>query len=190
MSDDQLDINVNVDYDVQDDVEAYLQIHTWPLHSEKLTTSSVNVIEINKKLKKFIQLMKTTIKKHNAVGLAAPQVGANLRIAVVDMGEPTVLINPDIIFQEGEQIVNEGCLSVPGVYKDRKFSEKVIVQAIDESGEKRVLEFNGIVAAVLEHEMDHLDGKLMVQYLSEVEKSEAEKTVKEIISKNPDLYAD
>lgn len=178
----------NLDYDINEEIESYMKIYTWPLHEKKLKTKNTNVVILDEKLKSFIELMKLTVKKHNAVGLAAPQVGVNINLIVVDLGEPHVLINPTIIYSEGEQVINEGCLSVPGFYKDRTFPTMIHVHHTTVEGEENVLTFEGIHAAVLQHEMDHLAGKLMTDNLTDEEKTQAQECVNAVITSSPDLY--
>jgi len=185
---DVLKTDINLDYDVNDSVEAFLPIYTWPKHADHLAKECNNVVVLDEKFQLLIELMKSTIKKHNAVGLSAPQVGVHMRALVVDLGEPRIVINPTVIHSDGEQVVNEGCLSVPGYYKDKVFPQMIHVHLLNEQGKEEVLKFEGLAAAVLQHEINHLDGITMVDSLTDEEKIEAEETVAQILEQNPELY--
>lgn len=115
-----------------------------------------------KKTDFLIQEMMRMMRKANGIGLAAPQVGISQRIIVIAPHDykPTALINPKIINSEGEQIGQEGCLSIPGLYGDVKRFEYVEVEALDRKGRELVFELEGLPARVVQHEIDHLDGIL------------------------------
>lgn len=104
------------------------------------------------------------------IGLAATQVNVQKRVIVMDVSEnknqPLALINPTLLDREGEEEMEEGCLSVPGFYEAVKRAERVRVSALDRDGEPFELETGGLLAVCIQHEMDHLDGKLFVDYLS------------------------
>jgi peptide deformylase len=104
------------------------------------------------------------------IGLAASQVDVHQRFLVIDVSEekhePRVFLNPQIVARAGEQSCQEGCLSVPGIYADVKRSERITVRALDRHGQPFELEADGLLAICIQHEMDHLDGKLFVDYLS------------------------
>ena len=104
------------------------------------------------------------------IGLAASQVDVHQRFMVIDVTEdksrPLVFVNPQISAREGEQVYQEGCLSVPGIYADVTRSDVITVQALDRHGQPFSLEADGVLAVCIQHEMDHLDGKLFVDYLS------------------------
>ncbi|MFA5411246.1 MAG: peptide deformylase [Candidatus Omnitrophota bacterium] len=112
----------------------------------------------------------------NGVGLAAPQVGVNQAIIVVDAGSGLYkLFNPKIIKKQGSQSMEEGCLSIPGVSIKVKRAKKVIVKALDESANPLTVEAEGLLACVFQHEIDHLNGKLIVDYASLFEKLKIKK---------------
>ena len=129
------------------------------------------VSRIDGSVQRLIDDMIETMQKANGVGLSAPQVGVPLRVIVVQMPgeEPTVLINPEIVKRTGEQEVTEGCLSVPGYYGDIKRSAGVVVKGKNRNGKAIRIRAEGLMAEALEHEIDHLDGKL---YIDHVESSD------------------
>ena len=104
------------------------------------------------------------------IGLAASQVDVHRRFMVIDVSEekdrPLVFVNPEILASEGEQVCQEGCLSVPGIYADVTRSARIKVRALDRNGQPFELEADDLLAVCIQHEMDHLDGKLFVDYLS------------------------
>ena len=104
------------------------------------------------------------------IGLAASQVDVHQRFMVIDVSEdksrPLVFINPEITAREGDQVYQEGCLSVPGVFADVTRSDRITVQALDRHGKSFAMDADGLLAVCIQHEMDHLVGKLFVDYLS------------------------
>jgi peptide deformylase len=119
----------------------------------------------------FIDKMHLTMEMHDGVGLAAPQVGVSRKIALVSYeGSLSVLINPVLLEQEGEQEGEEGCLSFPGIYATVKRPLKIRVAARDVTGQKHVHEAEGFLARAFLHEMDHLEGKLFIEYLSNLKR--------------------
>jgi len=104
------------------------------------------------------------------IGLAASQVDVHQRFMVIDVSEekdrPLVFINPEVTSRQGEEVCQEGCLSVPGIFADVTRAERVTVQALDRDGKPFALDVDGLLAVCIQHEMDHLVGKLFVDYLS------------------------
>ncbi|MDY4284921.1 peptide deformylase [Xanthomonas sp. LF06-19] len=104
------------------------------------------------------------------IGLAASQVDVHRRFMVIDVSEeknaPQVFINPQIVQRDGEQVYQEGCLSVPGIYADVTRADAITVRYLDRQGQPQELSTDGLLAVCVQHEMDHLDGKLFVDYLS------------------------
>ncbi len=104
------------------------------------------------------------------IGLAASQVDVHQRFMVIDVSEeknaPQVFVNPEIVSRDGEQVYQEGCLSVPGIYADVTRANRITVRYLGRDGQPRELETDGLLAVCIQHEMDHLDGKLFVDYLS------------------------
>jgi peptide deformylase len=118
----------------------------------------------------LIDDMFQTMYEAPGIGLAASQVDVHKRFMVIDVTEdrsrPLVFINPVITAREGEQVYQEGCLSVPGIYADVTRSDTITVEALDRHGQPFSLEADGVLAVCIQHEMDHLLGKLFVDYLS------------------------
>ena len=128
---------------------------------EALRKKAKPVEAINDKIIVLLKDMAETMYKYDGVGLAAPQVGVLKRIVVIDAGQQLLeLINPEVVFQSGEQNYIEGCLSIPGVYGEVKRPAVVKVEALNAQGETVVVEGEGLLAVVLCHEIDHLDGIL------------------------------
>ena len=104
------------------------------------------------------------------IGLAASQVDVHQRFMVIDVSEeknqPQVFINPELSEQAGEQVYQEGCLSVPGIFADVTRADEITVRFLDRQGQPQELRADGLLAVCIQHEMDHLDGKLFVDYLS------------------------
>lgn len=136
-----------------------------------LETRAQEVPRITKRTVKLINDMLDTMYEANGVGLAAPQVGVDQRIIVLDVGEgPCVLVNPQIKEGEGQEIDVEGCLSVPERWVYVKRFQKVMVEGLNEKGKRLRLEAEGLLARALQHEIDHLDGILILdRMLGEVE---------------------
>lgn len=124
---------------------------------------SREITEIDDRIKTLLEDMLDTMYEEEGVGLAAPQVGVLRRAIVIDIGDgPLKLINPEIIYEEGENIDVEGCLSVPNKAGKVKRPEKVKVKYLDVSGEENIIEGTGLLAKALCHEIDHLEGILFV----------------------------
>ena len=136
----------------------------------RLHTRAKPVSVIDDTIHTLIRDMAETMYAAPGVGLAATQVNVHQRLAVIDVSESRdellVLINPEIIWQDGEREGEEGCLSVPGVFEKVTRSEVVRVKAQNEQGEWFELEADGLLAICIQHELDHLDGKVFVEYLS------------------------
>jgi len=129
-----------------------------------LRQSCTEVARVTPKIEKLIDTMMKAMKKANGVGLAAPQMGSGLRLFVMQPLEmkPMAVINPVITEKHGEQVGEEGCLSIPGLYGDVQRALKVVVEGFDRKGRGIALELEGLPARVAQHEIDHLDGVLFI----------------------------
>lgn len=141
----------------------------------RLRTRAAPVTVFDAQLKQFVADMFETMHAANGVGLAATQVNVHQRVLVIDMSEernqPLVLINAEIVEKDGAQVYQEGCLSFPGLYADVTRALKVKVKAQDTDGRDFVYEAEGPLAVAVQHEMDHLEGKVFVDYLSPLKRS-------------------
>ncbi|OGS27952.1 MAG: peptide deformylase [Elusimicrobia bacterium RIFOXYB2_FULL_48_7] len=128
-----------------------------------LKRKSLEVSELSGDIHRIIRVMSQLMYQNKGVGLAAPQIGVSKRIIVVDIGEGLhVFINPKIIWHQGKEVFQEGCLSFPGIYLDIKRSKEIVVEGLDNKGESIQYGAQGLLARVLQHEIDHLDGILMI----------------------------
>ena len=137
-----------------------------------LRQKAKRVTQIDRSIQKLIEDMIETMKEAPGVGLAAPQVGVPLRLAVIEVDEKiTVIVNPEIIKSTGEVELDEGCLSVPGFWGRLNRAERVSVKALDRHGkEQRIRDAEGLLAQALQHEIDHLDGYLYVDRMHNLDK--------------------
>ncbi|MGB9891949.1 MULTISPECIES: peptide deformylase [Thermodesulfovibrio] len=149
---------------------AILEIKKYP--DEVLKKKAETISEINGDLQKLIDNMIETMYNANGIGLAAPQVGVLKRLIVVDTSPREqnqsliVLINPEITDSEREILSEEGCLSLPGFTTRLKRKERVIVKGLDRNGKEIEIEATGLLARALQHEIDHLDGILLIDKIS------------------------
>ena len=145
-----------------------LTVLTFP--DERLRTKAQAVTNFDESIRTLVADMFTTMKAESGVGLAATQIDVHQQVVVMDVSDaedaPMVFINPKIIEQRGTKINEEGCLSVPNNYAKVERAEWVKVTAHNEHGEEFTLEAEGLLAVCIQHEMDHLQGKLFVDYLS------------------------
>nr|WP_315188828.1 peptide deformylase [uncultured Albidiferax sp.] len=153
---------------------ALLPILQYP--DPKLHTLARPVQAVDARIQALIADMVETMYDANGIGLAATQVDVHERLIVIDVSdertEPLVLINPEIIWASEERVLNEeGCLSVPGIYDGVERATQVRVQALDGAGQSRTLEAEGLLAVCIQHEMDHLLGKVFVEYLSPLKRN-------------------
>jgi peptide deformylase len=136
----------------------------------RLRTKAQPVSVFDATLQSLIDAMFATMYAAPGIGLAATQVNVHKQLLVADVSEernqPLVLINPKLTLQEGQQVYQEGCLSVPGIYADVERAENIEVQALDRHGQPLRFGAQGLLAVCIQHEMDHLLGKLFVDYLS------------------------
>ena len=137
-----------------------------------LKQKSKRVRAIDGSIHRLIGNMLETMHSAGGAGLAAPQVGISLRVIVIDIPgeEAIVLVNPQVLRRSGERLVDEGCLSVPGYIGQIKRAESVRVKGRDQNGKEIRVKANGLLAQALEHEIDHLNGVLYVDYLESMDK--------------------
>jgi len=147
---------------------AILKILQYP--DERLHSVAACVKHVTDSTRKLINDMAETMYAAPGIGLAASQVDVHLRIILVDISEENnkllVFINPEIVNSSGESDCEEGCLSVPGIYETVRRAENITVRALNIKGESFTLEATGLLAVCIQHEMDHLLGKVFVEYLS------------------------
>jgi len=140
-----------------------------------LRSISRAVTKVDAALRAFVSDMFDTMYDAPGVGLAAPQVDRLERIIVIDISEdrsqPLCFINPEILSTEGEEVMEEGCLSVPGIYEKVKRANSIRISYLDREGKPSEMEVDGLLSVCIQHEIDHLDGKLFVDYLSSLKKS-------------------
>ena len=152
---------------------AILDIINYP--DARLYTVAKPVAQVDAKIQRLIEDMAETMYEAPGIGLAATQVNEHLQIIVIDISENKnklqVFINPQVKTKAGTQEYEEGCLSVPGVYENVTRAETVVIEALDKNGKPFTLEANGLMAVCIQHEMDHLLGKVFVQYLSSLKQN-------------------
>ena len=136
----------------------------------RLRTKASPVLEVSDAIRTLLDDMLETMYAAPGIGLAATQVNVHQQIVVIDVSEekdqPHCFINPVITKREGEEVCEEGCLSVPEFFAEVERSETITVKALDRDGKKFELEADGLLAVCIQHELDHLKGKLFVDYLS------------------------
>ena len=147
---------------------ALLPILRYP--DPRLHTVAKPVAAVDDDIRQLVRDMAETMYEAPGIGLAATQINVHMRVVVIDVSEDKsglmTLINPEILERSGEQVCEEGCLSVPGIYEKVTRAERVRVRALDDKGEPYELAADGLLAVCIQHEIDHLDGKVFVQYLS------------------------
>jgi len=152
---------------------ALLPILQYP--DPRLHKVAKSVVSVTEQTRKLIKDMAETMYAAPGVGLAATQVDVHERIVVIDVSEEhndlKVLINPVLLNAEGEEESEEGCLSVPGIYEKVTRAERVVVKALDENGKEFKLEADGLLAVCIQHEMDHLQGRVFVEHLSHLKQT-------------------
>lgn len=156
---------------------AQLTILHYP--DSRLRKPALPVETVDDDVRALVVDMLETMYAAPGIGLAATQVNVRKRVVVMDISEeknqPLVFINPTLLEQEGESEMDEGCLSVPGFYEIVRRAERVRVSALDRDGEPFELDASGLLAVCIQHEIDHLDGKLFVDYLSTLKRDRIRK---------------
>jgi peptide deformylase len=146
----------------------------------RLRTRAAPVAVVDDSIRKLIDDMLETMYEAPGVGLAATQVNVHKRVLVADVtreqNQPLTFVNPEIVERQGTTEAEEGCLSVPGIFdKLNTRAERVVVRALGRDGKPFELEADGLLAVCIQHEMDHLEGKLFVDYLSELKRGRIRK---------------
>ena len=157
---------------------AILDILEFP--DPRLRTKAKPITQVTDKHRQLIKDMFDTMYAAPGIGLAASQVDVHEQLLVIDLSEdqsePLVFINPKITVLEGDmEKMQEGCLSIPGFYEDVERVEHCLIEALDKDGKPFTLEATGLLAVCIQHEMDHLDGKLMVDYISSTKRDRIRK---------------
>ncbi len=147
------------------------------------------VKEVSSRHRDILSRMSQLMYEGDGIGLAAPQAGINEMLIVVDIGSGLYkLVNPRVVESSGRQVNQEGCLSVPGICIKVRRANKVKIKAQDEYGKPLNIEAEGLLACVLQHEIDHLKGRLIVDYASLLERLKIGKTLKKLSAKTCQLY--
>jgi len=156
---------------------ALLHILRYPDPRLRLISAPVEVVD--DEIRQLLDDMLETMYAAPGIGLAAPQVDVTKRVITVDVSPkgntPVCLINPEIISLEGVEIMEEGCLSVPGFHENVERADQIKVRALDRDGQSFEMEAEGLLSVCIQHETDHLDGKLFVDYLSEIKRKRIQK---------------
>ena len=159
-----------------------LQVLTFP--DERLRTVAKPVDKVTPEIQKIVDDMLETMYLEEGIGLAATQVDIHLRIVVIDLSEernePRVLINPEIIAKDGEDGIEEGCLSVPSARALVPRAKTVTVKALDRDGNPYQIEADDLLAICIQHELDHLQGKLFIDYLSPLKQQRIKQKIEKI----------
>ncbi|HBG51445.1 MAG TPA: peptide deformylase [Gammaproteobacteria bacterium] len=148
----------------------------------RLRRRAVPVAQVDDIVRRMLDDMLETMYEAKGVGLAATQVNIHLRMLVADVSDerdqPLYLVNPEIVARDGLQESEEGCLSVPGFYESVRRAEQIRVRALGRDGELLEFDADGFLAVCIQHEIDHLDGKLFVDYLSELKRQRIQKKLR------------
>jgi peptide deformylase len=145
----------------------------------RLRNVAMPVEEVDGEIRELVDDMFETMYDAPGIGLAAIQINVAKRVIVVDVSEdksqPLCFINPEILEKTGEETMDEGCLSVPEIYETVTRAEKIRVRALDRDGNSFEMDADGLLAVCIQHEIDHLDGKLFVDYLSNLKRQRIRK---------------
>jgi len=167
---------------IVESVVSVLTILEFP--DERLRIIAKPVARVDDSVRRLLDDMLETMYSSRGIGLAATQVNVHQRVIVLDISEeknaPLCLINPQIVDEQGVEESEEGCLSVPGFFEKVTRAEKIIVQALDRQGEKQAFQADGLLAVCIQHEIDHLDGKLFVDYLSPLKRQRIKKKLEKL----------
>ena len=151
---------------------------------ERLRTIAAPVEKVDDEIRTLVDDMFETMYQAPGIGLAATQVDVHKRLLVIDISEdktePLCFINPQIIADSGVEVMEEGCLSVPGIYEPVTRAKEITVRALGRDGNSFDMTVNGLLAVCVQHEMDHLEGKLFVDYLSEMKRQRIRKKMQKL----------
>jgi len=161
---------------------AILKILQYP--DQRLHTLAKPVVEVNDQVRKLVADMAETIYAAPGVGLAATQVDVHKQVIVIDISETRdkllTFINPEILASSGVSDCEEGCLSVPGIFEKVQRAERVTVRALDREGKLFTLDADGLLSVCIQHEIDHLKGKVFVEYLSRLKQARIRNKLKKM----------
>ncbi|MDX1252729.1 MAG: peptide deformylase [Gammaproteobacteria bacterium] len=164
---------------------AILSILHYP--DPRLRNKATPVEHVDDAIKNLVSDMFETMYQAPGIGLAAPQVNVSRRVIVIDISEqrdaPLCLINPEILTKEGVEQMEEGCLSVPGIYEPVQRAKRIKVRALDRDGKPFEITVDDLLAVCIQHEIDHLDGKLFVDYLSQLKRERIRKKLEKNMRK-------
>ncbi|WP_126457051.1 peptide deformylase [Sulfuriflexus mobilis] len=167
---------------------AKLNILKYP--DPRLRTVAKPIAAVTDQHRQQLDDMLETMYGAPGIGLAATQVDIHERMLVIDISEeknkPQVFINPEIIARDGAEVMEEGCLSVPGIYEKVERAERITVHALDRDGAAFELEADGLLAVCIQHEIDHLDGKVFVDYLSPLKQQRIGKKLEKVYKYDAD----
>lgn len=153
----------------------------------RLRKKAAPVENVDENIRTLVDNMFETMYQAPGIGLAATQVDVHKQVITIDITEdkskPLCLINPNIVNAEGVEKTDEGCLSVPGIYEPVERAERIRVTALNREGESYELQADGLLAVCIQHEMDHLQGKLFVDYLSEMKRQRIRKKMEKLRQK-------
>jgi peptide deformylase len=156
---------------------AILEILEYP--DPRLRTRAEPVQEVNEEIRRLADDMLETMYAAPGIGLAATQVNVHERVLVIDVSEsqddPLIFVNPEILEKDGVETMEEGCLSVPGIYETVERADRIRVRAMGRDGKPFEMDVDGLKAICIQHEIDHLDGKLFVDYLSDLKRQRIRK---------------
>ena len=159
---------------------ALLKILHYP--DDRLHTVAKPVPVVDDRIRRLVADMAETMYAAPGIGLAAPQVDVHERLLIIDISQKRtalqVFINPEITHAEGRAVREEGCLSVPGIYEEVERAERVTVRALDADGQAFSLDAEGLLAVCVQHEIDHLKGKVFVEYLSRLKQTRIRQKLK------------
>ncbi|MAZ38854.1 MAG: peptide deformylase [Legionellales bacterium] len=154
----------------------------------RLRHKAVPVAVVNDEIKTIIADMLETMYEDNGIGLAAIQVNIQKQIIVMDISDdkndPKVIINPEIIDAKGNELMSEGCLSVPGIYAEVPRAQEIQVKCLDREGNSQEFSADGLLGHCIQHEMDHLQGKLFIDYLSPLKRERIRKKLEKVRKQN------